>query len=364
MLEQLPPSVAAVVNKQDQPEVQWGRFSKTYTNFNGHKPTGKLNLGTQPVFSSHRSGWEYAIDSIRSLHNDDGILFDGFLEKNFTWHYQKNVEDGVLPYKEPWIGVFHNPPNSPDWFFGQNSLEKILDRPEILDSLTKCKGLFVLSTMMKQYLETVVDVPISVVYHPTEIPSTLFDFDRFIANDDKKVVMVGYWLRKLNSLNALPLDKKSIYRKIRLMPYVTELPRRTIEFLIKKELETYDYYIPEKYNENTYEIDRLSDSDYDAMLSENIVFLNMYTTSANNAVIESIARGTPMLVNPLPATVEYLGRDYPLYFDSLDEAAEKAVDMDLIHKAHKHLLDCDMRKKLTQECFLKSIVESDVYKSI
>ena len=70
-------------------------------------------------------------------------------------------------------------------------------------------------------------------------------------------------------------------------------------------------------------IDHLDNNDYDVLLSQNIVFLDLYDTSANNAVIECIARGTPLLINRHPATIEYLGEKYPFYFDSLKEANEK-----------------------------------------
>ena len=49
----------------------------------------------------------------------------------------------------------------------------------------------------------------------------------------------------------------------------------------------------------------------------------LHGASANNMVIECIARATALLVNPLPAVVEYLGEGCPFYFRSLAEAAEK-----------------------------------------
>ena len=83
--------------------------------------------------------------------------------------------------------------------------------------------------------------------------------------------------------------------------------------------------------------------------------------SANNAVIECIARGTPLLVNPLPAVVEYLGADYPFYFHSLEEAADKACRFDLVLKAHHHLMANPMRQRLGPDAFLRSFRQSAVY---
>lgn len=360
MLSQLT-STSITINTPPDPEVHWGRFSKTY-NGTGTS-SSKFNLSTQPVFSSHRSGWEYAIDALTPLHTDNGVLFDGFLEKNFAWHYNENVRNKKnIPYKQPWVGVLHNPPYSPDWFFGKNSLENIIETDEFLMSMKECRGIFTLSTVMQEFLqERFDDVPISTVYHPTEMPSKLFDPEKFLANDDKKIVMIGYWLRKLNSLNALPLDSNTPYRKVRLVTFTAEGPKKTIEFLINKEQEVSPQDIPSQYNSNTYALERLSNSEYDDLLTQNVVFLNLYTSSANNALIECIARGTPVLANPIPATVEYLGEDYPLFFESLDEAADKALNLDLVCEAHKYLLNCDMRQKLSQEYFLESVINSKVY---
>ena len=99
-------------------------------------------------------------------------------------------------------------------------------------------------------------------------------------------------------------------------------------------------------------------------MSSNITFVDLYDSSANNAVIESIARATPLLVNPLPAVVEYLGKDYPFYFENLGEAAKKAENFDLVEETHLYLLNCETRKKFSQEAFRKAFEESEVYKSL
>ena len=217
---------------------------------------------------------------------------------------------------------------------------------------------------MKIYLEGELDIPISTLIHPTEIPNSLFSYENFIKNKNKKITMIGYWLRKLNSIYNLPLDEKSGYKKIRLLPYTHRAPRHTIQRLLEREQDEYSIEINKKYAKNTFTVNRLNDDKYDELLSENIIFLNLYTTSANNAVIECIARGTPILINRLPSTEEYLGKDYPFFFDSLDEAADKAKDYNLIKMTNEYLLNCETRKKLTPESFRKSFVESEIYKSI
>ena len=69
--------------------------------------------------------------------------------------------------------------------------------------------------------------------------------------------------------------------------------------MLQKEKEIYNIEIEQKYIDNTETSSSLSNEDYDILLSENIVFLDLYDSSANNAVIECIARATPLLVNNL-----------------------------------------------------------------
>ncbi|MFN8643026.1 MAG: hypothetical protein U0802_15745 [Candidatus Binatia bacterium] len=75
-----------------------------------------------------------------------------------------------------------------------------------------------------------------------------------------------------------------------------------------------------------------SPASYDRLLSEN-VFLDLLDASANNSVIECLARDTPLLVNRHPAVVEYLGPDYPLYFDDLAHAA-RLLDLAALRRGH------------------------------
>ena len=75
-------------------------------------------------------------------------------------------------------------------------------------------------------------------------------------------------------------------------------------------------------------------------MSQSVVFLDLYDAIANNAVIECISRQTPILVNPIDSVVEYLGKDYPFYYYSLDEAAEKLEDDDLIQETSEYLQSC------------------------
>jgi hypothetical protein len=226
--------------------------------------------------------------------------------------------------------------------------------------LRNCKGLYVLSDYYKRFLKHYIpSIPVNVLYHPTEIPDVKFNFDKFYKNQNKSIVNIGWWLRRLNSIFLL---NGGNYQKIRLMP--NNKCKDTILRLTNIERDLFVIRLTQDQINSVKIIDHLENKEYDKLLTENIVFLDLYDTSANNAVIECIARGTPLLINKHPATIEYLGEEYPFYFDSLKEASDKLNDIDLIKDTHEYLMSFDKRKQITIEYFKQQFKESDIYKSL
>ena len=92
---------------------------------------------------------------------------------------------------------------------------------------------------------------------------------------------------------------------------------------------------------------KLSNDDYDQLLTENIVFINLVDASAVNTIIECKVRNTPIIVNKHPAVVELLGPNYPLYFTSNNyfemnkEIYELLLDTNNIKKAYQYLCKQD-----------------------
>ncbi len=116
--------------------------------------SGKINLGVQTSFYSHRSGWDYVVHNLSEFNNPNGIYFDGFIENAFSWRKNQYIDDGIIPYEEPWIGFLHNPPNMPLWFSDNNSYPQTLIHDEYFkESLNSCKGLYVLSNYYKRFLK-------------------------------------------------------------------------------------------------------------------------------------------------------------------------------------------------------------------
>ncbi len=328
-------------------------------------PEGRIDLSVQTTFAAHRSGWSFALDALLPEHNDAGVLFDGFLDRTLNSQRGNRFAER-FPYQRPWVGVLHAVAHVPAWFPKQAALQSMIAGAAFQESLPHCRGLFTLSETCAAYLRQQLAAPVSALIHPTETPAALFDHAAFLANPHKKIVAVGWWLRKLMSIDYLPLDERSPYRKQQLLndsPAVTQTIRQFKRLAFVHDRDN-RHVLADKYRDNTETLPYLPNAAYDELLSRNLVFLDLYDANANNAVVECIARGTPLLINPLPAVVEYLGIDYPFYFRSLDEAAAKALDFDLVEKTHVYLMRCPTRQKLSQEYFLRSFRASAVYQGL
>jgi hypothetical protein len=319
---------------------------------------GKLDITGQLIFGTHRSGWKYALEGIQSLNNKNGILFDGYLEDTFGFRIGEAAVRGEIPYRQPWVGVAHHPPAMPQFSEYRTAPQNVFNNYYMKESLPYCKGIFVLSDYHRDWLveHLPAGIPVHTLIHPTQTPDLTFEFEHFLANTHKQVIAVGHWLRRLSSIKLLPVSK---YEKVWLVAekYSKELEHAenaATAFGNELGLEIVGKYA---------EMDWVSHEAYDKLLSENIVFLDFYDCSASNTVIECIVRNTPVLVNKHPAVVEYLGEDYPFYYDSLGEAAQKAESLDLIEETFEYLLELD-KFPYTQIAFRKSLVDSEIYQNL
>lgn len=319
----------------------------------GYQP--KLDIAEQCRlnFGRHRSGLKYGLDYLFCLHDNNGTVFDAFLERTFSWH-----PGGPRPHSTPWVGIVHVPPGLPDWFHPEQSHEKLFGSQLWDASRPHCLGLYAFSNYHREFLQERLGIPVNTLFLPTETPWRKWSWRKFLANRDRKVVQIGWWARNLHAIYQL---QASTFRKVFL-----DVEHPSIRVLMEKEKRVLlsRGAFSDKMYESVQTLGYVSDRDYDHLLSENVVFLSLYDASASNAVVECMARNTPILINPLPAIVEYLGREYPFYFTSLEEAAEKLTDLDLIRRAHTYLAVHPAKEKLTGTFFLKSMAESPIYRAL
>jgi hypothetical protein len=335
---------------------QTGSSTQDITQENPPYTPGVINLGGQlsAFYGKHRSGWGYAIMHLAPLIHYNGIYLDTFIERTFVWQPEE-----IQPTLKPWIGFIHIPPNTPDWFHSVQTNDVIFASDVWQESYPYCKGLFTLSAYHKKNLETKLDIPINSLLHPTGIPPVTWQWELFKKNPERKIVQVGWWLRKLHAIFELPESEyKKIFLNVGSDPYFNEILAK--EQSIRKEKGLFK----DSMYDTAEMVNYLPDELYDQLLTENIMFADLYDSSANNLVIECIVRATPLLINPIEPVVEYLGKDYPFYFTSYEEAVHKANDLDLVRQTHEFLANHPIKENLTGEYFLESFKNSEIFKSL
>ncbi len=344
---------------KDKSDISIGHFLKElfkFQNLKKEKPISKFNIGYQLTndYGHHRSGWKYVVSEISNRIKDcdftNSIYFDTFLESTFCWgkNYKTNI------YKKPWTCIIHNPPNIPHWSYSDQNFKNIIKNKNFLKSIPYLKKIITLSDYCSNFIKNHIlikkyNIPVYTLYHPTEIPDIKFNIEEFKKCKDRKVVQIGWWLRKLHSIFLLPSIEG--YTKVAL-----GIKDEKQKKLIKLE-NKYEYNNNTKIIKNDIVLmDKLSDHDYDMLLSKSIVFVELYDSSANNLVIECIARNTPILINPVGGVVDYLGKDYPFYFTNLYEATRKLKDINLIENTYYYLKNNkEVNKKISFDNFYSEL---------
>lgn len=325
------------------------------------------------LLNVHRSGWQFIVDNIWRYNNPNGMIFDVYSDKTFGWQRDFYTKAGILPFKEKWVGVLHH---TPDTLYTDNNLTNTVNSKEFIDSLPQCAGLIVLSNYLKEWLTVrLPNTPIFVIHHPTEFIEASWSIEKWNANKDKKVIQIGAWMRNSYGIYSLPnptgirkfaLKGKEMDNYFAPLNYFDKLqdaigidclgidgPCRVGAQKSNKFMVGMLEHLKEQYSKVSI-LNELSNDEYDELLTSNVVFLNLIDASACNTIIECIVRNTPILVNRLPAVVEYLGNDYPLYYNSFEEAYEMLTDNEKLIKAHKYLVNKD-KTFLTIENFIDKL---------
>ena len=287
----------------------------------------KFKVYCPSYWDHHRSGWNYCVSTMRdSLHRDDGVAL-----------FSNSVETGLIESSyicdEPWVGFLHL---SPSCFQSDYIQSKLNTNSCWHESLKNCFGIYVLSNSLKVAVESHLPVEVNSLFHPTEIPDIVFDWESF-DKGPRRLMFVGHWLRKPESLDKI--SAKGYFK--------------TFMGCGKSW----------QFSSTVDQVSHLDNDVYDRWLTQNIVFVDFHDSSANNIVVECIVRGTPILVNRLPALEEYLGKKYPLFFRSLEEADNILQDKGRLREAHEYLNSLD-KTKFTGEGFVESIRNSSIYRKL
>lgn len=307
-------------------------------------PSRRLRVKCPTLWEHHRGGWSYAVDLLQEhLHDEDGTLFIS------------SVEDLVMDkvnMDKPWVGFVHQVPKTKlKWF---PDLERLLESDHFRGNmLSTCKGLFVLSAVVKTYLTEhwpagISKVPIVKVWYPATPGGMLFSWEKYNQSNPKKVLFIGEFMRNYRAFNDLQLP--SGYLKILLKPPDVDFAKLGITFNPDVQLK-----------------EHIPDDEYDHLLQESVVFLNLLDAPANTTVIECLMRDCPIVVNRLPGLEEYLLPSYPLFYENHDlaQAAKMITSHESLTKAISFMQQDHPIKKLVEpNAFLHQLQNSSIYRTL
>ena len=296
--------------------------------------------------SYHRSGWPYVIDNIMFMHaksamRDPVLFFDSYVDRTFHWGCSAYRALGIVPYKKRWIGIIHH---TFDESQSPHNCKNLFRNPMFLESLDMCAAIICLSKHLAMKVRTALNmsgkhsVEVHVLYHPTELMDVMmWSNNLFKKNQDRKVIQIGAWLRKVDAIKDLALGNNLL--KLRRTVLGASASRVSGGILFDPHADPLWSSENSTHNAKTDvdEIPLLDNDMYDRILSENVVFLNLVDCSAVNTVIECIARTTPIVVNRLPALIEVLGAGYPGFYNDLEGASCILNSLNRIDSCHMYL---------------------------
>lgn len=308
----------------------------------------------------HRSGWPYAVSGLMPLHHEvhrrrgPSVYVDLYVDRTFHWGLSAYSDLKMVPYRRPWIGVVHHTFNED---VSRHNSAELFRKKAFQDSLASCVCIVSLTKYMGVQLRQALDrighrsVPVHVVYHPTETPTSLFRMSAFMSNPARKAVQIGDWLRNKTSIGLLDLGEN----KLALTPVVLD-PKRSAEDRNHGICGIHHHHTHALQSKKVLTMNRLVNDAYDALLTANVVFLNLIDCSAVNTVIECIVRNTPIVVNRHPALEEVLLPSYPGFYESLEHASAILNSVSIVDKCHVHLAKLD-KTRFKLSTFVRSFID-------
>lgn len=301
----------------------------------------------------HRGGWRSILQDLidNNFYNNDA-KFDFFdmIEFKFMWN-----EDPHFLCHNKWAGIVHCTPKTPG-FLQISNVNNLFNNENFIKSLDNCTVIITLSSYITHHLNKKFNkinknIPIHTLKYPVDRENIkLFDYNNYINNDEKKIIQIGQQLRKVTSIYLLNVNN---FKKVWLTG------RKNLDFCKKNLDEEINYFNYDKkvFNNNQNEVliyyaDTFEE--YDDLLSKNIAFIDLFDAGANTVIVECIIRNTPVIVNKLSSVIEYLGVNYPLYFNDLNEVPNLLTNAKIM-EAHQYL--CKMNKEdLSIDYFTKQII--------
>lgn len=263
----------------------------------------------------HRCGWPYVVNSMKKLDTGAGIVCDDFIEQTFC----HGIPTPQILREHPWVAITHVPPKAVPPFSGPGFVDYDSCIPGGAEAMQNLRGLCTMSHHMADRFRQVCDIPVHVIHYPTNTDVRQFDLQQYLRMP--QLIHLGWFFKNLLLLEHIPPTPHILQKT-----YVRAQFPMTLETKIRKHCAT-RYSHRTRYKDVKY-MKRMTDSVYDVLLSQAVIAVEFVECGAATVIVEALARCTPILVNRHPALIEYLGSDYPMFFDDVKECP------DLLHPAN------------------------------
>lgn len=306
--------------------------------------------------TTHRFGWNKIIEHgitknyfiKQSPNTEDKIHLIDSLESYFIWNNNSKINSN-------WVGIIHytNPIES---IYKNQHVDNILTNQNFITSLDKCKAIICLSSSLKIYVENFLKknninhVKLVMILHPI-ISDFNFKKQYNIENIIEKgsIIQLGQQYRMVSTIYRMNINRKKIW--------LPGCSKNNAINILQAENKYYNNVLS-KCKINDVEILKVNNDDYDDMLLNNILIIPLHCASANNSILEIILMNRPAFISRNAATEEYIGKDYPLFFNNIEEMNLILEDNTILRKklceSHEYLISMD-KSKFSIENFYRNL---------
>ncbi|RWS10838.1 uncharacterized protein B4U79_01519, partial [Dinothrombium tinctorium] len=304
----------------------------------------KVKFGEMPNWGHHhKNAFLNAMNRIREMiHCDEAEVYF------FVSLGEAICNHKAILSKNRWIAIVHEVKENSEHFYCPD-LKRICG-PVYRSLMKNCKGLFVLTTVQKEYLEENLSlefrIPIQRIFYP--IVELVCVESAVLSNwrnqSEVNIVFVGSFARDYQLFY-----KAKFPQNCRKAIIISDLAVEAQRSKISSEVAVHE---------------RLNDEEYEEMLKKSIVFLALkYDGAANTVILECIARNVPIVVPAMRSTVEYIGEKYPLLYDTSTTDFTHLISEENIGKAIEYLQKMD-KEKFSLEKFVENVTKSAVFLAV
>jgi len=290
----------------------------------------------EPPPHKHFNGWVSIIESLSKVFTRKDFVLHPFLDRD-TLFFFDNLK--VLKGK-PWVGIIHFPTHGAPLLHPEVNSINVVKKINSSEYKDRCNGLIVLTNKAKETLSKFTDIPIYRLWHPKFVGKNSFNIKLYFNNPIIRHPGKAY--RDFCPYFKFPTKLK---KEIHIQPQN--------KWLIDQTLELSGACTDDSIVINT---TFLKDKQYIKNLITSIGFGYWFDCEASNSILEHLMTGTPIIANKLPSIIEYLGKDYPMYYENIISDPDSYIlNKKFIQDTSKYLRSRSKKKRFTVKYFCDSI---------